>query len=84
MPIHSPPVHVPSAGACPQLPLLHESVVQGLMSSQFRHEPNDPHCDTLEPDTQVEPLQHWVDVQHTLPQHVKPLGQVLPGVHSAC
>jgi hypothetical protein len=58
VPTHCPSGQSASTGTWLQLPLLHESAVQGLVSAQFWHEPNDPHCDRLVPDTQVEPLQH--------------------------
>jgi hypothetical protein len=84
VPTHCPPGQAPGVAAWPQLPPLHESVVQGLVSAQLSHEPYDPHCDTLVPDTQVEPLQHSVDEQHSMPQQKELPGQASPGLHRAC
>ncbi len=79
------PVHVPLVQA---LLILHST-------SQFWQKLPEPHCVKLDV-TQLELLQHFPapqqtppqqaspELQQKLPQHGAPLGQLLPGVQSAC
>jgi hypothetical protein len=89
------PQVVPSPTGVPvQVPLV-QALLDLHSTSQFWQKLPEPHCVRLDV-TQLEPLQHLPapqqtppqqaspELQQKPPQHGEPLGQVLPGMQSAC